>query len=853
MADRGSFALGKVIDPATGKPGADGTAADLVVGSSDLTTHGVIVGMTGSGKTGLAIVLLEEALLAGIPALIIDPKGDMGNLALTFPDLAPASFQPWVNASDAQAAGITVEQLAEKTATTWREGLAAQGTGPEQIQKLKDAADVTIYTPGSSAGVPLNVLGSLRAPALSWDTEAETLRDEIEGTVTSLLGLVGITADPLSSREHVLLSNLIENAWRAGRDLDLGTLIGEIQTPPLRKLGVFEIDAFFPPKDRTELALKLNALIASPAFAAWGEGAALDPQALLFTPEGKPRAAIVYTAHLSDEERMFVTTLVFAKLVTWMRGQSGTSDLRALAYMDEVAGYVPPTAAPPAKKPILTILKQGRAFGLGLVLSTQNPVDLDYKAMSNAGTWLVGRLQTENDKARVLEGLRSAAGGADISALDSSIGALQKRQFMLVSAKDSRPRVFSTRWAMSYLRGPLTKEQVQQLMSAAPRPAEAAPAAGSALPHRDARAAGRPARGRRDVGGARRRSRAPPSPISIPAAPWAAQVGATAGVTRLHAFVATRVALRYDDTAAGIDEQQEFEALYGPLDGGLDLDAETVVDFDDRDFRADAPAGATYVLPAAPIGEAKFFAQAGKDVQARLVANRALEIFRNKQLKLASRPGETEEAFLARCDEAGQAKADEETVKLTKRLEAKKDRLQNALELAQRRVEELDTQTKSRQANELISGAGAVLGAIFGGKRSARSITNAVGSVASKHGQTATASERRSTAEAKEQQTQGRSGGARAGDPRRGHREQRQVEGGGRGDRDGVDQARGNRRARHRREAGLGTGRLARRASCCALGLAGCSSALDAPTQQRRAATDATTTAAGGEPAVVAS
>ena len=507
MADRGSFALGKVIDPATGKPGTD----DLVIGSSDLTTHGVIVGMTGSGKTGLAIVLLEEALLAGIPALIIDPKGDMGNLALTFPDLAPASFQPWVNASDAQAAGITVEQLAEKTATTWREGLAAQGTGPEQIQKLKDAADVTIYTPGSSAGVPLNVLGSLRAPALSWDTEAETLRDEIEGTVTSLLGLVGITADPLSSREHVLLSNLIENAWRAGRDLDLGTLIGEIQTPPLRKLGVFEIDAFFPPKDRTELALKLNALIASPAFAAWGEGAALDPQALLFTPEGKPRAAIVYTAHLSDEERMFVTTLVFAKLVTWMRGQSGTSDLRALAYMDEVAGYVPPTAAPPAKKPILTILKQGRAFGLGLVLSTQNPVDLDYKAMSNAGTWLVGRLQTENDKARVLEGLRSAAGGADISALDSSIGALQKRQFMLVSAKDSRPRVFSTRWAMSYLRGPLTKEQVQQLMSGAARPVEAAPATAGwsrGRGHCDARASpGRPTRSRRDVGGACRRSR----------------------------------------------------------------------------------------------------------------------------------------------------------------------------------------------------------------------------------------------------------------------------------------------------------------------------------------------------------
>lgn len=737
MADRGTFRLGKVLDPATGTPGTD----DLVIGSSDLTTHGVVVGMTGSGKTGLAIVLLEEALLAGIPALIIDPKGDMGNLALTFPDLAPASFQPWVNASEAQAEGITVEALAGKTAASWRDGLAAAGIPPERLQQLKDAADVTIYTPGSSAGVPLNVIGSLRAPTLAWDTEAETLRDEIEGTVTSLLGLVGISADPLSSREHVLLSNLIENAWRAGRNLDLGSLIGEIQSPPLRKLGVFEIDAFFPPKDRTELALKLNALIASPAFAAWGEGASLDPQELLFTPEGKPRAAIVYLAHLSDEERMFVTTLVFAKLVTWMRGQPGTSDLRALTYMDEVAGYVPPTAAPPAKKPILTILKQGRAFGLGLVLSTQNPVDLDYKAMSNAGTWLVGRLQTENDKARVLEGLRSAAGGADIAALDASIGALQKRQFMLVSAKDSRPRVFATRWAMSYLRGPLTKEQVQQLMVSAPRTvAQASEPAPAPLAADETSVVPAVASG---------------STVSYldPAAPWAAQVGAAAGITRLHAFLAVRVELRYDDTAAGIDEQQEFEALYGPLDGGLDLDSEIVVDFDDRDFRSEPPARASYVLPAAPIDDATFFAQAAKDVRERLVANHALEVFRNKQLKLTSRPGESEDAFRERCDVAGQGEADAETAKLTKRLEARKDRLANALALAERRVAELDTQTKSRQANELITGAGAVLGALFGGRRSARSITSAVGSVASRHGQSATSAERRGTAQAKVQQT----------------------------------------------------------------------------------------------------
>ncbi len=755
MADRGSFRLGKVVDQATGAPGTN----DLVVASSDLTTHGVIVGMTGSGKTGLAIVLLEEALLAGIPALIIDPKGDMGNLALTFADLAPASFQPWVSPAEAQSEGISVEDLAAKTAASWREGLASQGLGSEQIQKLKDAADVTIYTPGSSAGVPLNVIGSLRAPTLSWDTEAEALRDEIEGSVTSLLGLVGIAADPLSSREHVLLSNLIENAWRAGRDLDLGMLIGEIQSPPLRKLGVFEIDAFFPPKDRTELALKLNALIASPAFAAWGEGAPLDPQAMLFTPEGKPRAAIVYLAHLSDQERMFVTTLVFGKLVTWMRGQAGTSDLRALAYMDEVAGYVPPTAAPPAKKPILTILKQGRAFGLGLVLSTQNPVDLDYKAMSNAGTWLVGRLQTENDKARVLEGLKSAAGGADIGELDKTIGGLQKRQFMLVSAKDSHPRVFATRWAMSYLRGPLTKEEVQLLMQGVAR--VTAPAAGEAVapPAAADEAAVEPApvasAGLADDETSVAPFAAQGTTVSYldPAAAWAPQIGAAAGTTRLHAFISTRVALRYDDSAASIDEQQEFEALYGPLDAGLDLDSETIVDFDDRDFRPDAPSGATYVLPQAPIGEAKFFAQAAKDVQARLVANKTLELYRNKQLKLTSRPGESEEDFLKRCDDAGQTGADAEAAKIRDRLETKKDRLQNALELAQRRVEELDTQTKSRQANELIAGAGAVLGALLGGRRSARSITSAVGSVASKHGQAATSSQRRDTAQAKVQQT----------------------------------------------------------------------------------------------------
>ncbi|HEX3291186.1 MAG TPA: DUF87 domain-containing protein [Gaiella sp.] len=755
MADRGSFHIGYEIDPATGKPGA----TEVVVGSSDLTTHGVVVGMTGSGKTGLAVVLLEEALLSGIPTLVLDPKGDMTNLALVFPDLAPASFRPWVSEAEAQAAGVSVDEYAEKQATIWREGLASNGIGPERLQALEDAADVTIYTPGSTAGVPLDVVGSLEAPPLSWDTDAETLRDEIEGTVTSLLALVGIQADPLSSREHVLVSNLIENAWRAGRDLDLGALIGEIQTPPIRKLGVFEVDQFFPPADRTKLAFTLNALVASPSFSAWGEGEPLDPQKLLFTADGKPRCAVVYLAHLSEEERQFVVTLVFSKLVTWMRGQAGTPDLRALAYMDEVFGYVPPSAAPPAKKPILTIFKQGRAFGMGLVLSTQNPVDLDYKAMSNAGTWLVGRLQTENDKARVLEGLRSAAGTTDVAGLDKAIGALGKRQFLLVSAKTNARRLLATRWAMSYLCGPLTKEQVAKLKPVAAGPAATPSEPAEAVPaSTPVAAAPPPATPDREL--ASDETPIPP-PVATgiavsyldPAAAWGKDVGATAGSSRLRAFLAARVSLRYDDTAADIDEQEEFEAVYGPLDGGLDLDGETQVDYDDRDFSTTAPAGAAYVLPQAPVGDGKFFTTTAKDIQRHLVDRRPLELQRNRALKLVSRPGESPEDFAKRCDAVAQERADAESAKIRDRLEAKRDRLDKALAQAQRRVEELDTDTRTRQASELISGAGAVLGALFGGRRSARSMASAIGGAASRRGMTARTSERRESAEDKVQAT----------------------------------------------------------------------------------------------------
>ena len=523
---------------------------NIIYEASDLTTHGVIVGMTGSGKTGLGMILLEEALLQGIPTLVIDPKGDMGNLLLTFPDLAPGDFRPWINEGEAEREGVTPDELAASTAELWENGLAGSGIGKDRIARLREIADFTIYTPGSNAGVALNVIGDLSAPAAGADEEA--MREEIDGLVQGLLNLVGVSSDPLSGREHVLLANLIHHAWDAGTDLDLATLLAQIQDPPMRKLGVIDLDTFFPASDRTALAMKLNGLLASPSFAAWGEGVPLDIAEML-EGGGKPKAAIVSIAHLSDEERQFAVTLLLSKLVTWMRAQPGSPDLRALVYMDEVFGFVPPTAEPPAKRPILTILKQARAFGVGMVLSTQNPVDLDYKAISNAGTWMIGRLQTERDKGRLLEGMRAAGGDADIDAIGDTIGGLGKRKFLLHTTRGGAPTTFGTRWAMSYLPGPLTRDQIGTLM------AEQKEAVATAAPVAAAAA----------TGDAAAPATAPPATPELaddesavapeiadnvevayldPAAPWAADIGARSGGRRLTAALAARVRLLFDDT-----------------------------------------------------------------------------------------------------------------------------------------------------------------------------------------------------------------------------------------------------------------------------------------------------------------
>ena len=569
--------------------------------ASDLTTHGVIVGMTGSGKTGLSIIMLEEALLQGVPTIIIDPKGDMGNLLLTFPGLDGPSFEPWVNPADADRDGISVGEHAAKTAEMWKNGLEGSGITGDRLQTLRDKAEFTIYTPGSNSGVGLDIIGDLSAPE---GADSEALADEIEGLVSSLLALVDIDADPLTSREHILLSNLVHRAWSEGKDLDLATLLGQIQNPPMRKLGVLELDSFYPAKDRTALVMKMNGLLASPAFASWMEGEPLDIDAML---SNGPRASIISIAHLNETERQFVVTLILSKVVTWMRKQAGTPELRALIYMDEVFGYVPPTAMPPSKKPILTILKQARAFGVGLVLATQNPVDVDYKALSNAGTWMVGRLQTERDKDRLIEGMSASSGGENKGELSNMISALDKRQFVLHQTRASAPTLFGTRWAMSYLPGPLTRTQIADLMTekkaalgAAPTAAATASAGATAEPQDAAPAAATAAREIRDDETAMQPEVAEGTDVKFvdPASPWLQEVGGDPDGKRLAPGVAARVNLLFDDTKADLRHEVEWEAIIFPIENDIDADNAIEVDFDDRDLRDDKIAeDHVFVLP----------------------------------------------------------------------------------------------------------------------------------------------------------------------------------------------------------------------------------------------------------------
>ncbi len=740
----GELFLGGTVDPAT----HDRTGDEIRIDIDTFTTHGLIVGMTGSGKTGLGVVLIEEVLSAGLPTLLIDPKGDLTNLCLTFPGLQPADFRPWIDDAQAKAAGATPDEFAQQQAELWTKGLLGWGFTAQNIAGLRATVDFTIYTPGSQAGVPVNIVGSLQVPDDLSD--AEIVGDEIEGYVSGLLGLVGIAADPLSSREHILLSNLIDHSWRAGRALDLPTLVGLVGNPPIRKLGVFELDQFFPPDDRMDLAMKLNGLLASPSFTAWADGPALDIQSMLYRSDGAPRCAIVTTAHLSDDERQFVTSLLLSKLVTWMRRQSGTTDLRAMLYMDEVAGYLPPTANPPTKKPIMTLMKQARAFGVGVVLSTQNPVDIDYKALSNAGTWMIGRLSTERDKARLLEGLTSAAGGVDIDAVDDTISGLGKREFVLrVPGKDATS-VFTTRWAMSYLRGPMTRDQISELMARERAEVEqqqhAADAAADATPAAPTSAAGELDDDETTV--------MPEIADGTPvrwidvAAPWLGDVGGDARGNRFEASIVARVHLRYDETKADLVHDEEYECVIAPLGQTVDVSRTVAVDYDDRDLRTEAPDTAIYRMADATLSNKSFFSAVERDLKDHLARTLTVDIPVNEALELYGRPGESNEDFDVRCARAADELADAEIAKLRDKYEAKATRLRDQIDAASDRVDVLEEQASGQRNSELLSTAGSILGGLLGGK-SRGGLLGSLGTAARRRGGTKAAGERLDAAENK--------------------------------------------------------------------------------------------------------
>ena len=715
----GVFYLGRPYDLGTKHPGS----GLLLYDSKDLVTHAVCIGMTGSGKTGLCLALIEEALLDGIPVLLIDPKGDLPNLCLTFPELRPEDFAPWVNEDDARRKGLGVDAYAAQQAELWRKGLAAWGEDGARIRRLRDAADVVVYTPGSTAGLPVSIVKSFAAPPAATRDDAELFRDRIGTTATSLLGLLGIEADPLRSREHILLAKLFEGAWRAGRDLDLPGLIQQIQSPPIAKVGALDIDAFFPGKDRFELATRLNNLLAAPGFNAWLEGEPLDIGALLHTPEGKPRAAIISIAHLSDAERMFFVSLLLNEMLGWVRAQSGTASLRALLYMDEVFGYFPPVANPPSKLPLLTLLKQARAFGVGVVLATQNPVDLDYKGLANTGTWFIGRLQTDRDRARVLDGLEGAAAGGDKrfdrAAMEEILGGLGSRIFLLNNVHEDAPEVFETRWAMSYLRGPLTRTQIRQLMAdrkpdlAPTRPASAPvtgttpdTSRGPALATSTAPAPG--------PGGGR-----PVLPPGVPQHFVPVRGTAPAGTALVYQPMVLGVAtLRYADAKAGVDQSEEVVVATPVTEAAVPVswDGAVPIDVDVADLEtAPSAAGDWAPLPSAA-GKPKSYEGWNRDLAAWLYGQHRLELLRDPASGALSRPGESERDFRVRVREASRADRDERVEALRKKYAPKRVALEERLRRAQQAESREREQVSQQGVQTVISIGATILGAVLGRK-----------------------------------------------------------------------------------------------------------------------------------------
>jgi hypothetical protein len=695
----GVFYLGREYD-AAGRAPSDNL---LLYDSRDLTTHAVCVGMTGSGKTGLCLALLEEAGIDGIPAICIDPKGDLGNLLLTFPHLEAAEFLSWVDPGEAQRKGLSVEQYAAQTAESWKKGLAEWGQPPERIAKFRAAVDLAIYTPGSEAGLPLSVVRSFAAPPAELLEDTTALRERVSTVVSGLLALLDRDANPINSRDHVLLSTIFEDAWRKGTGLDMAALIGAVQKPAFAKVGAFDLETFYPAKQRLQLAMAINNLLASPGFAAWLSGEPLDVQRLLFTPEGKPRIVVISIAHLSDAERMFIVTLLLNEVIAWMRGQSGTSSLRAIVYMDEIFGYFPPTANPPSKQPMLTLLKQGRAFGLGCVLATQNPVDLDYKGLANAGTWMIGRLQTERDKLRVLEGLESAVPGSDRSALDRMISALTPRVFLMRNVHDDAPVLFQSRWALSYLRGPLTGVEISKLMAPQRTATSASTAAAPAQPS--------PARGAGSEDGGESR---PNLPADVPEYFLAAT---TPGDGLLYKpMVMANAKLHFVDAKLALDQWQTTAYLAPLADDGSTVlweEATSIPDLKSRLAQAPAPSSTFAALPAGAL-RAQSYATWGKALSAQLFESARSEALVCDALKTTSAPGMSEGDFRAQLALAAREQRDAAVADLKRKYAPKLAAMEDQLRRAGERVERERSQLNQQRLQSAFSIGASVLGAFLG-------------------------------------------------------------------------------------------------------------------------------------------
>lgn len=699
----GAFYLGRPWDKETSRT----VPHPIMLDSRHLVTHAVCLGMTGSGKTGLGISILEEAAIDGIPAIIIDPKGDMTNLALTFPRLQPEDFEPWIDPETARQKGVDTQAMAVSTAEVWQKGLADWEQDGERINRFRQAAEVVIFTPGNSAGAPLSILRSLDPPPAGVMAESDLYTDTLSGTVTSLLTLLEIEADPLKSREHILLTSILDTLWRRGESTDLAGLIKLVQKPPFSSVGVFDLDTFYPVNDRMKLAMALNSLLASPDFASWIQGPPLQIEDLLYGPDGKPRLTVISIAHLDDRERMFVVSLLLNRLLTWMRGQNGTSSLRALFYMDELFGFLPPVAQPPSKKPLLTLLKQARAFGLGLVLCTQNPVDIDYKALSNIGIWMIGRLQTEQDKNRLLDGLKENPALGNRQNLADLISSLQKRVFMMHNVNDEGPYLFHTRWCLSYLSGPLTREQLRRLYTPAAPTTTPQAAAPVITPSPTTQSQTQPLS---------QPPLLPPglTPVFLSPSPGLGQESRIV----YQPSVISYGSVFFSEPKYRINTEQRFmsllEADEKPL--LLDWDNATEIDCPESDLRPYPRIQGRYSQIPGWMTQVKEYQNMQTSLRDWLFRSRRLTLWRSPASGLVSLPGESETDFRLRTRQQGRESRDVQLDKIRQRYTPKLDRLQKQINQAEMKLNREKDQARSSKMDTAVSVGSTLLSALLGKK-----------------------------------------------------------------------------------------------------------------------------------------